>query len=104
MQISCTACDYTKTDFILLLGVPRQIERCSSLSQSVIDITRRHVFQYFIVLFDAEKVIVDDPEKSQHRQHCQLSICENWLSWTNTETAAATPPTVMQNLLRASAQ
>ena len=38
------------------------------------------------------------------RQHCQLSICENWLSWTNTETAAATPPTVMQNLLRASAQ
>ena len=38
------------------------------------------------------------------RQHCRLSICENWLSWTNTETAAATPPTVMQNLLRASAQ
>ena len=41
---------------------------------------------------------------SQTRQHCRLSICENWLSWTNTETAAATPPTVMQNLLRASAQ
>ena len=40
----------------------------------------------------------------KHRQHCRLSICENWLSWTNTETAAATPPTVMQNLLRASAQ
>ena len=40
----------------------------------------------------------------QCRQHCRLSICENWLSWTNTETAAATPPTVMQNLLRASAQ
>ena len=38
------------------------------------------------------------------RQHCRLSICEYWLSWTNTETAAATPPTVMQNLLRASAQ
>ena len=38
------------------------------------------------------------------RQHCRLSICDYWLSWTNTETAAATPPTVMQNLLRASAQ
>ena len=38
------------------------------------------------------------------RQHCRLSICEYWLSWTNTETAVATPPTVMQNLLRASAQ
>ena len=41
---------------------------------------------------------------AENRQHCRLSICENWLSWTNTETAAATPPTVMQNLLRASAQ
>ena len=38
------------------------------------------------------------------RQHCGLSICEYWLSLTNTETAAATPPTVMQNFLRASAQ
>ena len=38
------------------------------------------------------------------RQHRRLSICEYWLSWTNTETAAATPPTVMQNLLKASAQ
>ena len=43
-------------------------------------------------------------ERGRGRQHCRLSICENWLSWTNTETAAATPPTVMQNLLRASAQ
>ena len=38
------------------------------------------------------------------RQHCRLSICENWLSWTNTETAAATPPKVMQDFLKASAQ
>ena len=43
-------------------------------------------------------------ERGRGRQHCRLSICENWLSWTDTETAAATPPTVMQNLLRASAQ
>ena len=47
---------------------------------------------------------LDKCEPGMCRQHCRLSICENWLSWTNTETAAATPPTVMQNLLRASAQ
>ena len=46
----------------------------------------------------------NDTSTENIRQHCRLSICENWLSWTNTETAAATPPTVMQNLLRASAQ
>ena len=44
------------------------------------------------------------PCHSLTRQHCRHSICENWWSWTNTETAAATPPTVMQNLLKASAQ
>ena len=48
----------------------------------------------------------DGPPGGRPRQHCHLSICEYWLSWTNTETAAATPPMVlvMQNLLRASAQ
>ena len=50
-----------------------------------------------------ERVLVQG-QWGEVRQHCRLSICENWLSWTNTETAAATPPTVMQNLLRASAQ
>ena len=64
--------------------------------------------EYLLAVFDKLKefgaVYQYLDEHPQPRQHCRLSICDNWLSWTNTETAAATPPTVMQNLLRASAQ
>ena len=63
--------------------------------------------QHFFIVFINFLTFLLQPEGGggvNPRQHCRLSICENWLSWTNTETAAATPPTVMQNLLRASAQ
>ena len=56
---------------------------------------------------EADEVPTSPPNRLV--SHCnrprqRLNIREYWLSLTNTETAAATPPTVMQNLLRASAQ
>ena len=29
------------------------------------------------------------------RQHCRLSICENWLSWTNTVSEQKIPITIL---------
>ena len=31
----------------------------------------------------------------QSRQHCRLSICENWLSWTNTVSEQKIPITIL---------
>ena len=44
------------------------------------------VLQMVVRLEVVEGVHLADGLRDQSRKHCRLSICEYWLSWTNTET------------------
>ena len=47
--------------------------------QAIMDRDHDEMTEFDLISGELAEMGVED------RQHCRLSICENWLSWTNTE-------------------